>query len=85
MDPQLYRAAQEGNWDVIRRFESQLNTQKTGRKNNVFHVVAEFSNPSFVVEQILKIKPKLLLQLNMASDNYLHIAAREGHYNVVLA
>ena len=85
MDPVLYRAAQLGNWDVIKQFESQIYSQQTSERNNVLHILAQFCNSPFAVEQILKAKPKLLLKSNAQREVALHIAARKGHSNVIRA
>ena len=85
MDPQLHRAAELDNWDVIKQFEHQLDSQRTPNKDTVLHILSLFCDTSFAVQQILERKPKLLLELNAQKETALHIAARKGHSEVVTA
>lgn len=84
MDLELYRAAELGNWDVIKRYEHQLESQLTLKGDTVLHIVSRFCDSSFAVQQIIESKPKLISVRNTHQrDTALHIAARNGHLNVV--
>ena len=85
MDPELHKAAEVGNWNVIQQFEDVLDIYETPNKDTVVHVLSQFCDSWFAIEQILKGKPELLLKLNAQKETALHIAARKGHSNVVRA
>lgn len=47
----------------------------------VLHVLSQFSDSSFAVQQLLQINPNLLLKRNKKKETSLHIASRKGHLN----
>ncbi|XP_027098720.2 protein ACCELERATED CELL DEATH 6 isoform X1 [Coffea arabica] len=85
MDPQLYKAAQSGDSDVIRRCADQLDSQLTPNQNTVLHILAQFCDSSYAVEQILGINHSLLCKQNAKGNTALHVAARNRYSGVVRA
>ncbi|KAA8527704.1 hypothetical protein F0562_035427 [Nyssa sinensis] len=85
MDPILYKAAVEGNIDVVVQNKDQLDVKVTPNNNTVLHVVAQFHNNATCVKEILALQSSLLLWVNVKREIPLHIAAREGHYDVIQA
>ncbi|KAK6929191.1 Ankyrin repeat, partial [Dillenia turbinata] len=83
MASSLYRAIIEGNTQKLEQ-EKQLDSQTTPNKNTVLHVAAEFGKTQ-CAEVILKACPSLLKQVNFKGETALHVAAREGHIDVVEA
>ncbi|XP_060212608.1 ankyrin repeat-containing protein ITN1-like [Lycium barbarum] len=89
MDPTLYSAAVEGNTndgdfslvEYLKRDEEN-GYQVTPKGNTVVHVAALCSHSNFVGE-VLKINPALLCCQNKRNETALHIAANEGHTEVV--
>ncbi|XP_052293035.1 ankyrin repeat-containing protein At5g02620-like isoform X4 [Citrus sinensis] len=90
MDPYLYMAAAEGEFDPFKFANDNLGSVVTHNKNTVLHVniasnrEGESISTKFV-EQVLDICPSLLLQVNAKGDAPLHVAARYGHAAVVEA
>ncbi|KAA8527703.1 hypothetical protein F0562_035428 [Nyssa sinensis] len=85
MDPVLYRAAVEGNIAELEQKQDQLKVQVTPNKNTVLHVAAQFHNNSNCVKEILALQSLLLCMVNSNRETPLHIAAREGQYDIVQA
>ncbi|KAK6933367.1 Ankyrin repeat [Dillenia turbinata] len=83
MDPSLYKAVTEGNTPKLEQ-ERQLDSQTTPNKSTVLHLAAEFGKTQ-CVDVILKACPSLLKQVNLKGETALHVAAREGHIDVVKA
>ncbi|XP_026398398.1 ankyrin repeat-containing protein At5g02620-like [Papaver somniferum] len=95
MDPRLYEAITSGNiykLEGILATRNDVNeyitTQITAtRKNSVLHVAAQFKRKMFI-EEICKrcSQPELLImQQNLNGDTVLHIAARLGLSDIVVA
>ncbi|XP_027158324.1 ankyrin-2-like [Coffea eugenioides] len=85
MDPQLYNAAQSGDSDVIRQYADRLDSQLTPNNKTVLHILAQFCDSSYAVEQILGINHSLLCKQNAKGDTALHVAARKRYSGVVRA
>ncbi|KAI8012175.1 Ankyrin repeat-containing protein [Camellia lanceoleosa] len=81
-DSELYKAAVEGNLEILRENKDQLNLQLTPNKNIVLHIAALFGQTE-CVEEILKMNSSLLCQMNVKGDTALHLAAREGQQDSV--
>ncbi|PHT49041.1 hypothetical protein CQW23_13249 [Capsicum baccatum] len=89
MDPTLYTAAVEGNIskgdftlaEYLKREEENA-YQVTPTGNTILHVAAHYGHSHFVAE-VLKITPALLCHPNKKNESALHIAANEGHIEVV--
>ncbi|PHT49045.1 hypothetical protein CQW23_13253 [Capsicum baccatum] len=89
MDPSLYSAARIGNIgdgdfllaDHLKRDEEN-SYQLTPKVNMVFHVAALYGHSHFAAE-VLKITPALLCCQIKKNETSLHIAANEGHTEVV--
>ncbi|KAM3345241.1 hypothetical protein P3S68_024950 [Capsicum galapagoense] len=89
MDPTLYTAAVEGNIskgdftlaEYLKREEENA-YQVTPTGNTILHVAAHYGHSHFVAE-VLKITPALLCHPNKKNEAALHIAANEGHIEVV--
>ncbi|KAL2530358.1 protein ACCELERATED CELL DEATH 6-like [Forsythia ovata] len=78
MDPNLYRAAQEGNHHALREKKELFSTQLTPNKNTPLHVVAQFNDSPECITEILVTNESLLYEVNSDGDTALHIAARIG-------
>ncbi|KAL2530764.1 Ankyrin repeat family protein [Forsythia ovata] len=85
MDPNLYRAAQEGNLHALREKKELFSTQLTPNKNTPLHVVAQFNDSPECIEEILVTNESLLYEVNSDGDTALHIAARIGKCNAGLS
>ncbi|XP_027153995.1 ankyrin repeat-containing protein At5g02620-like [Coffea eugenioides] len=85
MDPELYAAAQSGNWVVMKRFSDYFYSQHTPVKDTVLHVLAQSCDSANVVQLILDRHGRLLMKLNKRGETALHLAARNGHSGVVRA
>ncbi|KAM3345524.1 hypothetical protein P3S68_025233 [Capsicum galapagoense] len=89
MDPILYTAAMRGNIgdvnfllaDHLKRDEEN-GYQVTPKGNTVLHVTALYGHSHFAAE-VLKITPAMLCCQNKKNETALHIAANEGHTEVV--
>ena len=88
-DPKLLKAAADGNAepfkDMAREVIESLLTLQT--RNTILHINimcqdAENASTNFV-EEILKICPALLIQVNAKGDAPLHVAAKFGHSDIV--
>ncbi|PHU18471.1 hypothetical protein BC332_14166 [Capsicum chinense] len=90
MDPTLYIAAMRGNIedanfllvDHLKRDEEN-GYQVTLKGNTVLHVTSLYVHSHFVAE-VHKITPATLCCQNKKNETALHIAANEGHTEVVL-
>ncbi|XP_027098018.1 protein ACCELERATED CELL DEATH 6-like [Coffea arabica] len=85
MNPDLYAAAQLGDWAVIGRFSGKFPTQRTPKGNTVLHVLAQSCDSADVVQRILARNCCLLMKKNARGETALHLAARKGHSGVVRA
>ncbi|XP_016652291.1 PREDICTED: ankyrin repeat-containing protein At3g12360-like isoform X2 [Prunus mume] len=96
MDLDVYKAAKEGNIDVLQRQQEHLHQILTSTKNTVLHIYIACAGspsliepekvahkPSNIVEKILEMCPKLLWQSNGSGETALHIAARHGCSDIV--
>ncbi|KAM3268280.1 hypothetical protein P3S67_031221 [Capsicum chacoense] len=89
MDSTLYNTAMRGNIgdanfllvDHLKRDEEN-GYQDTPKGNTVLHVSALYGHSRFA-EEVLKITPALLCCQNKKNETALHIAANEGHTEVV--
>ncbi|CAL5347306.1 unnamed protein product [Camellia sinensis] len=84
MDTSLYRAAMEGNTEILNQNKNLLENQLTPNNNTVLHVAAQFGHIQSVME-ILNMCPSMYRKVNSRGDTSLHIAAREGHSIIVRA
>ena len=82
MDSSLYRAAMEGNINVLLQNKDQLEVQVTPNNNTVLHIAAMFGNTQSVIE-ILNMCPSMCRRVNSKGETSLHIASREGHSDIV--
>ncbi|XP_061944713.1 ankyrin repeat-containing protein At5g02620-like [Populus nigra] len=87
MDPVLYNAAQEGNIDPFENCQTCLDQLLTPDENTILHVYLTNQSsktvPTDFVNRILERCPPLLFQANKRGESPLHLAARNGHSNVV--
>ncbi|KAM3268597.1 hypothetical protein P3S67_031538 [Capsicum chacoense] len=89
MDPTLYNAVVEGNIsngdfslaEYVKRDEENP-YQVTPSGNTILHMAAHYGHSHFVAE-VLKISPALLCHRNKKNETALHVAANEGHIEVV--
>ncbi|CAL5347310.1 unnamed protein product [Camellia sinensis] len=66
--------------------DQQLELPFTSKKNTILHVAAQFGNQKYVKIILEKSPlPSLLRCLNIDDETPLHIAAREGHLDIVIA
>ncbi|KAH7843213.1 hypothetical protein Vadar_013953 [Vaccinium darrowii] len=85
MIPRLYRAAMEGQVEILNEDITQFDVQLTDNDNTVLHVAAQFGQLS-CVESILQVcRPSLLHTRNCKHETPLHIAARAGNLGIVEA
>lgn len=82
MDPKLFKAATEGYYLDVLQFTSQLDTQLTPNRNTALHIAALFGKTQCVIE-ILRNCPSLLCRTNIKGETSLHIAASEGHCEII--
>ncbi|CAL5379463.1 unnamed protein product [Camellia sinensis] len=80
MDQRLYKAAVEDNVYIMEK--EQLLLHITPNKNTALHVATQFGNID-TVQKILQMCPSLFTMANKKGETALHIAAREGHANIV--
>ncbi|KAL2530356.1 Ankyrin repeat family protein [Forsythia ovata] len=69
MDPNLYRAAQEGNLHALREKKELFSTQLTPNKNTPLHVVAQFNDSPECIAEILTPDESLLYEVNSDVNN----------------
>ncbi|KAF7144438.1 hypothetical protein RHSIM_Rhsim04G0193100 [Rhododendron simsii] len=84
MDSSLYRAAMDGDIDVLINSKDNLENKFTPNNNTILHVATQFGYIQCVME-ILNICPSMYRKVNSRGDTALHVAAREGHSSVVQA
>nr|XP_027096246.1 ankyrin repeat-containing protein At5g02620-like [Coffea arabica] len=85
MNPELYAAAQLGDWAVIRRFSGKFLALKTPKGNTVLHVLAQSCDSADAVRHILARNCCLLMAKSACGETALHLAARKGHSGIVRA
>ncbi|KAK3197965.1 hypothetical protein Dsin_021380 [Dipteronia sinensis] len=91
MDPQLYKAAVEGNINPFKDITArELDLIVAPNKNTILHINIRSRNRSSMetastkfVEDILDRCPSLLLQVNVNAETPLHVAAKYGHSDIV--
>lgn len=88
MDDDLYKAVYKGDTDTLKTkySDAQLQPQRTPKYNTVLHIAAQYGKVD-CVRWILELPLcSSLLQLpNLRGDTPLHLAAREGYIDVVVA
>ncbi|KAK1382997.1 hypothetical protein POM88_020732 [Heracleum sosnowskyi] len=86
MDFYLYDAVINDNVDVLKELEGKLSVgnQRTPTDSTVLHLACQYGSIQ-CVEEILNVYDSLLLKLDSRGETGLHLAAREGHYDVVEA
>ncbi|PHU18472.1 hypothetical protein BC332_14167 [Capsicum chinense] len=89
MDPTLYNVAVEGNISngdfslaeyLKRNEENEYQITPTGK--TMLHMAAHYGRSHFAAE-VLKISPAFLCHQNKKNETALHIAANEGHIEVI--
>ena len=89
MPPQIYWAAAQGDIDIIRREMDRADQYLTPNKNTILHIAAQFGQLNCVqriIENYREEYSSALLQWpNLKGDSPLHMAAREGHLEIVNA
>lgn len=80
MDSTLYNAATQGQVDVLR--QHQLEIQTTANRNTALHVTVQFGQLQCAAA-ILDVCPSLLRKVNIKGETPLHMAAREGYADIV--
>ncbi|PNS91541.2 hypothetical protein POPTR_019G105900v4 [Populus trichocarpa] len=87
MDPVLFKAAEAGNIGPFENYQTSLNQLLTADENTILHVYLknQSSEPESTdfVDKFLERCPPLLFQANKRGETPLHLAARNGHSNVV--
>ncbi|XP_034685111.1 ankyrin repeat-containing protein NPR4-like isoform X2 [Vitis riparia] len=84
MDASFYKAAAEGNMNILRNMSLGYMLDKlTPKRNTILHIAVQFGQ-LHCVNWILQFRSlsSLLLQPNLKGDTPLHLAAREGHWVV---
>ena len=87
MDADVYKAAAKGNIEVLENIsDHDLLVHLTPKHNTILHIAAQFGQLE-CVNLILRLpaSSSLLQRPNLKGDIPLHLAAREGHLNVVKA
>ncbi|KAK4854670.1 hypothetical protein QYF36_000019 [Acer negundo] len=83
---QLLDNAVNGNIELFKQTAEQLNLIVTPIKNTVLHInIASKKVSTVFVEEILRICPSLLVQVNVQGDTPLHVAAKFECIDVVTA
>ncbi|XXG69271.1 hypothetical protein AAC387_Pa06g2184 [Persea americana] len=88
MDPKLYKAAMEGNLDVLlsiveanEPLEPYLTLCLTPQKNTPLHIAVEYGHQN-IVEKVIQLCSSLISQPNSKGDTPLHMAARASHLDL---
>ncbi|RVW73197.1 Ankyrin repeat-containing protein [Vitis vinifera] len=87
MDDSVYEAAAKGDIEVLKKIpESEFHAQLSPKHNTILHIASEFGNIE-CVNWILDLpsSSSLLQRPNLNEDTPFHLAAREGHLEVVEA
>ncbi|CBI17205.3 unnamed protein product, partial [Vitis vinifera] len=87
MDAKVYKAAARGNIKVLEKIsDHDLLVHLTPKHNTILHIAAQFGQLE-CVNLILSLpsSPTLLQRPNLKGDIPLHLAAREGHFEVLKA
>ena len=85
MDAGLYKAAAEGKIDDLKKIdEHEFQVQLTPNHNTILHIAAQFGKLD-CVQRILTLPScsSLLQRPNLKGETPLHLAAREGHLEIV--
>ena len=87
MDDSVYEVAAEGKIEVLKKIpESEFRVQLCPRHNTILHIASEFGQIDCVQWILMLLSCSSLLQCpNLNGDTPLHLAAREGHLEVVEA
>ncbi|XP_027099451.1 protein ACCELERATED CELL DEATH 6-like [Coffea arabica] len=83
MHPELYAAAQSGDWGLLGKFSDELHDQRTPKRNTVLHVLAQSCDSADAVRHILARNCCLLMAKNARGETALHLAARNGNSSIV--
>ncbi|KAL8110484.1 protein ACCELERATED CELL DEATH 6-like [Apium graveolens] len=86
IDSEFYDVVIKDNIDELQKIDGRLmvGDQRTPTNNTVLHLACQHGSIN-CVKQILRVHESLLLELNSRGETALHLAAREGHYDVVVA
>ncbi|KAL1804301.1 hypothetical protein ACET3Z_032948 [Daucus carota] len=91
MSDALYDAVTKDNIDVLKQMEGtfyvsrqRVRRQRTPTKNTVLHLACQYGSIN-CVKHLLTIHGSLIGKVNLRGDLALHLAARQGHYDVVVA
>ncbi|KAH7844361.1 hypothetical protein Vadar_027171 [Vaccinium darrowii] len=85
MIPRLYKAAMEGQVEILNEYINQFDVGLTENNNTVLHVAAQFGQLSCVESILQECQPSLLHMRNCKHETPLHIAARAGMLGIVQA
>ncbi|KAH7844789.1 hypothetical protein Vadar_031688 [Vaccinium darrowii] len=85
MDPNLYRAAMEGNIAFLLQNKDQFELQVTATNNTVLHVTVLFQDCVENLISLLNSQPSLLCRVNSRGETAFQIAARKGRTALVKA
>ncbi|KAL8110483.1 hypothetical protein AgCh_026266 [Apium graveolens] len=85
IDSELHDVVIKDSIDELKKIEGRLKVgdQLTPTNNTVLHLACQYGSIN-CVKQILNVHDSLLLKVNSRDETALHLAAREGHYDVVV-